>query len=86
MPLIYAYNPSFIVKKLPSNYVSTLILDNIAPSRGYPDAVRLDNGPEFISEALANWAVLHSQDEEDQERRYYQGPSERISLNQRPNT
>ena len=24
MPLIYAYKPSFIVKKLPSNYVSTL--------------------------------------------------------------
>ncbi len=35
------------------------VLDNIASSRGYPDAVRLDNGPEFISEALANWAVLH---------------------------
>ena len=34
-------------------------MDNIASSRGYPDAVRLDNGPEFISEALANWAVLH---------------------------
>ena len=34
-------------------------MDNIASSRGYPDVVRLDNGPEFISEALANWAVLH---------------------------
>ena len=32
MPLIYAYKPSFIVKKLPSNYVSTLI--NIAEGAG----------------------------------------------------
>jgi len=33
-----------------------------------------------------SWAVISRRDEEEQERRYYQGPSERISLNQRPNT
>lgn len=43
---------------LPSQRV-TRVLDNIASCRGYPDSLRLDNGPEFISETLANWAKTH---------------------------
>ena len=35
MPLIYAYNPSFIVKKLPSNYVSTLTFEGFQKSKHY---------------------------------------------------
>jgi len=32
------------------------VLDRIASQRGYPEKMRLDNGPEFISVALADWA------------------------------
>jgi putative transposase len=35
-------------------------LDRIAATRGYPLKLRLDNGPEFISLALAEWAEQHS--------------------------
>ncbi|MHA6847702.1 integrase core domain-containing protein, partial [Ralstonia syzygii] len=31
-------------------------LERIAAWRGYPDKLRLDNGPEFIALALAEWA------------------------------
>lgn len=34
-------------------------LDRIAAWRGYPEKLRLDNGPEFISLALAEWAENH---------------------------
>ena len=34
-------------------------LDRIASWRGYPEKLRLDNGPEFISLALAEWAEEH---------------------------
>jgi putative transposase len=36
------------------------VLEQIALSRGYPDKVRLDNGPEFVSAALAEWADEHA--------------------------
>lgn len=32
------------------------VLDRIAAWRGYPSQLRLDNGPEFIATALAEWA------------------------------
>lgn len=32
------------------------VLDRIAAWRGYPSKLRLDNGPEFIAVALAEWA------------------------------
>ena len=35
------------------------VLDRIAEQRGYPDKLRCDNGPEFISIALAGWAEDH---------------------------
>jgi putative transposase len=35
------------------------VLDNIAMLRGYPEKLRCDNGPEFVSIALAGWAEDH---------------------------
>ena len=35
------------------------VLDRIASQRGYPERVRMDNGPEFVSVALAGWAEDH---------------------------
>lgn len=35
------------------------VLEEIAQFRGYPKSLRSDNGPEFISEALGNWAKEH---------------------------
>lgn len=34
-------------------------LNEVARWRGYPEQVRMDNGPEFISVALADWAEAH---------------------------
>lgn len=35
------------------------VLDRIAASRGYPLKMRMDNGQELISVALAQWAEEH---------------------------
>lgn len=35
------------------------VLDRIAEERGYPGSIVLDNGPEFISVALGEWAEKH---------------------------
>lgn len=35
------------------------VLDELVATRGKPDALRLDNGPELISQALALWARQH---------------------------
>lgn len=35
------------------------ILDRIALTRGYPEAIVMDNGPEFTSRALDVWAYTH---------------------------
>ena len=35
------------------------VLDRIAEQRGYPEKIRLDNGPELTSVALADWAEQH---------------------------
>lgn len=40
----------------------TRVLDRIAAWRGYPDRIRLDNGPELISTVLADWAENHKVD------------------------
>ena len=37
----------------------TRLLDRAAQFRGYPKAVRTDNGPEFISRAFMTWAQKH---------------------------
>lgn len=36
------------------------VLDRIAANRGYPVMLRMDNGPEFISLAPAEWAEQHA--------------------------
>ena len=36
------------------------VLNRIASNRGYPVMLRMDNGPEFISLALAEWAEKHA--------------------------
>jgi putative transposase len=36
------------------------VLERIVAWRGYPSKLRLDNGPEFISAALADWAESHN--------------------------
>ena len=37
----------------------TRILDQVATFRGYPRAIRTDQGPEFTGRALDQWAALH---------------------------
>ena len=37
----------------------TRALDQIAKWRGYPYCVRIDNGPEFVSHSLNEWATQH---------------------------
>lgn len=43
---------------LPASTIIQL-LDRIATIRGYPNMVRVDNGPEFISKTFKKWAELH---------------------------
>jgi len=38
------------------------VLDRVAAWRGYPSKIRMDNGPEFISLAIADWADDHGID------------------------
>lgn len=38
------------------------VLDRIAAWRGYPNQLRMDNGPEFIALATADWAEEHGVD------------------------
>lgn len=35
------------------------VLERVAHSRGYPERLRMDNGPEFIATVLAEWAEEH---------------------------
>lgn len=35
------------------------MLDGVAQQRGYPGAIQVDNGPEFISRAVDQWAYAH---------------------------
>ena len=43
---------------LPAQRV-THYLDEIALTRGYPDMIRVDNGPEFLSKHFNKWAKKH---------------------------
>lgn len=37
----------------------TRVLDQVALERGYPQRIRVDNGPEFTSAAFHDWAATH---------------------------
>jgi putative transposase len=36
------------------------VLEEVARQRGYPEAIQVDNGPEFISRVVDQWAFEHS--------------------------
>jgi putative transposase len=36
------------------------VLEEVARQRGYPQAIQVDNGPEFISRVVDQWAFKHS--------------------------
>jgi putative transposase len=38
----------------------TRVLDRIATERGYPQRIRVDNGPEFTSRVVEQWAQTHN--------------------------
>ena len=38
----------------------TRLLDQLAVNRGYPETIRMDNGPEFASGVFRNWAKQHN--------------------------
>ena len=40
----------------------TRVLDRVVAWRGYLGKLRMDNGPEFISNTLADWAEEHATD------------------------
>jgi putative transposase len=42
-----------------SGHYVTRVLDQAARFRGYPKAIRTDQGPEFTGQALDQWACLH---------------------------
>ena len=46
---------------LPSQRV-VRVLERVVAWRGYPNKLRMDNGPEFISVTLASWAEEHGID------------------------
>lgn len=48
-----------IILNLPAQRV-VLVLDRLAANRGYSIILRMDNGPEFISLALAEWVEKHA--------------------------
>ena len=48
--------PSF---SLPANNVIKH-LDNLAQIKGYPESIRTDNGPEFISDVFKNWTIKNN--------------------------
>jgi putative transposase len=35
------------------------VLEGVAQQRGYPEAIQVDNGPEFVSRAVDQWAFVH---------------------------
>lgn len=50
---------SLVEPAIPAS-VSIQMPDQVAARRGYPAAIRCDNGPEFASTTLAGWADRHT--------------------------
>jgi putative transposase len=51
--------PGVVVERSISGIRVVRFLDQVAATRGYPKAINVDNGPEFISNALDQWAHAH---------------------------
>jgi putative transposase len=39
------------------------VINRVVAVRGASKSIRVDNGPEFVSRALDQWAYLHRKDE-----------------------
>lgn len=53
------YNREMLTMEIASSIPSARVirvLDHLKESRGLPESIRVDNGPEYISKALARWA------------------------------
>jgi putative transposase len=51
--------PGVIIERSISGAHVVRFLDELAVTRGYPKSITVDNGPEFISNALDQWAHAH---------------------------
>jgi putative transposase len=51
--------PGVVVERSISGTRVVRFLEQVAATRGYPKAINVDNGPEFISNALDQWAHAH---------------------------
>jgi putative transposase len=52
-------SPGFIVERSISGHRVVRFLEQVAATNGYPKVITVDNGPEFISNALDQWAHAH---------------------------
>lgn len=52
--------PGVIVERSISGLHVARFLDKLAATYGYPKTITVDNGPEFISNALDQWAHAHA--------------------------
>jgi transposase InsO family protein len=50
---------SLVERRIPATAL-TRMLDQVVATRGYPQVIRCDNGPELVSDALARWADGHT--------------------------
>jgi putative transposase len=51
--------PGVVVERSISGFRVARFLDQLAAIHGYPKTITVDNGPEFISNALDQWAHAH---------------------------
>ena len=57
------YNREVLAIEVDTNFPSqrvTRVLDRIALEKGYPESIRVDNGPEFTSGHIHCWAEEHN--------------------------
>jgi putative transposase len=52
-------SPGFIVERSISGHRVVRFLEQVAATDGYPKVITVDNGPEFVSNALDQWAHAH---------------------------
>jgi len=52
-------SPGFVIERSISGHRVVQFLEEVAQVRGYPKTITVDNGPEFISNALDQWAHSH---------------------------